>query len=51
MTGRKILQLPLDVGGIDTNINDQILNSLHELLFHLKDLTNGRKYEIGTLKE
>ena len=50
MTCRAYVQLPLDLDGIDTRINNQIMENPHDLLFHLSDLDNVRNPDIGTLK-
>ena len=51
MTCRACVQLPLDVDGIDVSIDTQMLKNPHNILFHLADLDNGRKPDIGTLKK
>ena len=51
MTCRACVQLPLDVDGIDTSINTQILKTPRGLIVRLADLYNGRNPEIGTLKK
>ena len=51
MTCRSRVQLPLDLDGIDSSIDTQMLKNPHNILFHLADLDNGRKPDIGTLKK
>ena len=51
MSCRACVQLLLDVDEIDASINNQILKTPHDLLFHLAALGNGRNPEIGTLKK
>ena len=51
MTCRACIQLPLDVYGIDTSINTQMLKNPHDLLVHSAALENGRNPDIGTLKK
>ena len=51
MTCRDCVQLPLDVDGIDTSIDNQMLKPPHDLLVHLAALENGIKPDIGTLKK
>ena len=48
---RDRVQLTLDVYGIYARIDTQILIIPHILLFHLADLDNDRKPDIGTLKK
>ena len=51
MYGRKYLQPPLYTVGIDDIINNQIINTHHEILVHLADLSKKRKPEIGNIKK
>ena len=51
MTCRACGQTPLDVYGIDTSINIQMLKTPHDILLHLTALYNGRNTDIGTLKK
>ena len=51
MTCRACIQLPLDVDGIDTSIDTQMLKKPHIVLFRLSALYNGRKPYIGTLNK
>ena len=48
---RACIQLPLDIDGIDSKIDTQMIKNPHYLLFHLAALDNGRKPDIGTLKK
>ena len=45
------MQLPLDVYGIDTRIDTEMMKPPHIFLFHFEDLYNGRKPYIVTLKK
>ena len=51
MTCRACIQLPLDVDGIDTSINNQNVKTPHYPLVHLAALENVRKPNIGTLNK
>ena len=51
MTCRACVQLPLNVGGIDSSIDTKILKNPHILLFQLVALDNFRKPDIGTLNK
>ena len=51
MDYRSCVKPPINVDGIDTRINIQMLKTPHGILFHLAALENVRKPEIGTLKK
>ena len=51
MTFRACVQLPIDVDGINSIIDTQIMKTPHIILFHLVDLDNGKNPYIGTLKK
>ena len=51
MTCRACVQLPLDVYGIDDNIDTQIMTSPHIRLVHMVPLDNGRNPDVGTLNK
>ena len=51
MTFRSCVQLPLDVYGIESSINIQMLKTPHNLLVHLSALDNERKPDICTIKK
>ena len=51
MTCRTYVKLIIDVDGIDTIIDTQMINTSHNLLLHLADLDYGRKLDLGTLKK
>ena len=51
MTFRACVQLPLDVDGIDSRIDTQIMKTTHDLLVHLAALDDGRNTDIGTLNK
>ena len=51
MICRSCVKLPQDVNNIDASIDTQIMIPLHILLFHVADLDNGQKPDIGTLKK
>ena len=50
MTFRSFVQLPLNSGGMDARIDNQMLETPHDLLDQLADLYYGRNPDIGTLK-
>ena len=43
ITFRACVQLPLDVYGVDSSINTEMLKTHNYILVHLADLDNGRK--------
>ena len=51
MTCRAYIQLPLYVDGINYSIDTQMMKTPYILLLRLKDLDNGRKLYIVTLKK
>ena len=51
MTFRAWIQLPLDLGGIDSSIDTKIQRNPHIILSNLAALDNGRNPDIGTLKK
>ena len=51
MTCSAGVQRPIDVYGIDTSINTQMLKTPHDILFHLADLYNVIKPYIGKIKK
>ena len=50
MTCRACIQLPLDVDGVNSSIDTQILKTPRDGLVHLAALENGINPDIGTLK-
>ena len=51
MTCRACVQLILDVDGVDSIINTQMLKTPHDILVHLAALDHGRNPEFGTFKK
>ena len=51
MTCRACVQLPLDVDGIDSIIDTQMLKTPHNMIVHFAALDHGRNPDIGTLKK
>ena len=51
MTCRDCIQLPLNLYGIDSSIDNQMMKSPHDLLVHLVSLYNVINPDIGTLKK
>ena len=51
MTCRDCVQLPLDVDGIDSSIDTQMLKTPHVLLFQFASIYYGGNTYIGTLKK
>ena len=51
MTGGACVQLPLDKGGINNTIKNQMITPPHDLFVQSVDLENGRKPDIVILKK
>ena len=51
MNCRPCYQLQLVLYGLDSIIDTQMLEKLHDILVHLEDLDYGRKTDIGTFNK
>ena len=51
MDCRACVQIPLDLYGLDSSIDTQMLKTPHDLLVHLEALGNGINPDIGKLKK
>ena len=51
MACKYCIKLPLDANVVDTIIDNQIINTPQNILFHFEALNNGRKLDISTFKK